>query len=421
MKIELIHPPDFAAMEDRLDAPLGLLYIAAELQHYGYTVRINDLSGIPESKWKVEYADIYGITMYVPSIPTCEKIACLCRKVNSSCKIVVGGAHPTSAPQSIGKEFDIVVIGEGELAFLKILQDYPNNKKYYEIPLERDLDLYPNPAYNLVDLNSYKRIIDGKKSVSTLASRGCPYRCAFCGLSKCHQVVKYRSPEQVASEIKELKEEKGIEAFNFQDDTFTLNKKRLYKFLDLLKPLNIKFRCHGRAGNDKKEDYIRLKEAGCSVIGWGIESGSQHILDKMNKKVTVEENIKVIQWAKELGITSRTFFIFGFPGENKETLKETKAFIERADPDQYFISNFVPYPSTDVWKYPKKYGIIKLSKDFSQYYQVDKSGFGGMSIETEWLKDRQFRELERDFREWIAKRKRRGQLQEYEKMLEAKK
>ena len=253
-----------------------------------------------------------------------------------------------------------------------------------------------------------------------LTSRGCPYRCSFCGLAEHHKITKKRSPERVAEEIRMIQEKYGINKFNFQDDTFTVDKKRLEKMLNLFKPLNIGFRAHGRAGLDKKEDYFKLKDSGCEVIAWGIESGSQKILDAMNKQVTVQQNEEVIQWAKEADLIARTFFVFGFPGETRETMEETKAFIERTDPDQFFVSNFVPYPDTDVWNNPKKYGIIKINKDFSNYFQVDKTGFGSRNIVTNELSNGEFLELETEFRNWISQRERRGDILEYEKNLSKK-
>ena len=418
LTIELIHPPHPDASEDRLDVPMGLLYIAANLEKHGYKVRINDLSGSPEAEWEVGSADIYGITVYVTTINLAEKIALLCKNKNENCKVIVGGAHPTALPESMSNLFDVVVIGEGEIAMLEVVKDFPNNKRYYEVPLSKDLDLYPNPAYHLVDLQTYKRTIGGNSSLTILTSRGCPYRCAFCGLAKHHKIIKTRSPEAVAEEIKFLKEKYNITSFNFQDDTFTCNRKRLYHLLDLLKPLNISFKCHGRAGLDTKEDYEKLKEAGCNILIWGTESGSQKILERMNKQASVQDNENVIKWAKECGIIARCNFIVGFPGETKETLEETKSFIEKTNPDQYFISNFVPFPGTDVWNNPEKYDVVWMNKIFDNYYQVNKTESGGINIATKFLSVEEFAELEKEFRVWMKQRGRRGPLLEYEKKME---
>lgn len=418
LEIELIHPPHPQSTEDRLDAPLGLLYLAANLEKNGYSVRINDLSGIPEKDWKIGKADIYGTTIYAPTVSISERIAKICKTINPYSKIVAGGAHPTAIPKQMSNDFDIIGIGDGEEIILDIANDYPNNKRFYKKDLERNLDIYPNPAYHLVDLFSYKRKFEGKQAITILTSRGCPYSCAFCGLPEQHKKMKYRTPENVTEEIKSIQKKYGINKFNFQDDTFTVNKSRLYKMLKLFEPLEIGFRAHGRSGLDTLEDYVKLKEAGCNVVAWGIESGSQKILNLMNKQTTVKYNEEVIKMAKDVGLLTRAFFILGFPGEDKQTIKETKEFIERTNPDQYFVSNFVPYPGTDVWNNPKKYGITKIYTNFEKYYQVDDTGFGSRNIETKNLSTYEFKEIERDFREWINKRKQRGSIQDYEIKIE---
>jgi radical SAM superfamily enzyme YgiQ (UPF0313 family) len=421
LSIELIHPPHPQSIEDRLDAPLGLLYIASNLEKYGYSVRINDLSGVPEKDWKVGIADIYGTTIYAPTVHLSERLAVMCHEKNPNAKVVAGGAHPTAVPEQMSPVFDIIGIGEGEEIHVEIARDYPNNKKFYKKDLERNLDIYPHPAYHLIDPFTYKRKFEGEQAITILTSRGCPYRCAFCGLAEQHKIMKYRSPENVVEEIKFIQEKYGINKFNFQDDTFTVNKKRLHKMLELFKPLNIGFRAHGRSGLDTPEDYKKLKEAGCNVVAWGIESGSQKVLNAMNKDTTVKQNEEVIKWAKDAGLVTRAFFVIGFPGEDKGTLEETKEFIDRTNPDQYFVSNFVPYPGTDVWNNPEKYGVTKIYTDFNKYYQVDESGYGSRNIEANNLSNEEFRELEKDFREWINQRQQRGSIQDYEEKIRDRK
>lgn len=244
------------------------------------------------------------------------------------------------------------------------------------------------------------------------------HNCSFCGLEQMHKLlgygVKFADSDTVIKDIKKIKEEFNIKSINFQDDIFTLKPKRLFKILGEIKSLNLRFRCMGRAGNDSEEIYKRLADSGCEAIAWGIESGSQYILDRMKKKVKVEDNYNVIQWAKKYGITSRAFFIIGFPGETKDTLEETKRFIEYSNPDQLFVSTFVPYPGTEVGNNLEKYGIINITDDYDQFYQVSKDGTGGITTDTKWLSKEEFRELEIEFREWIKKRPMRGLLQDYE-------
>ena len=411
MKIALIHPPHPNSTDDRLDPPLGLLYIAAHLRFHGYEVDIIDLSGL--QSLDMPFADIYGITAYISSIGITRQIITRCREINPIAKVIVGGAHATACPQDF-PEADHVVIGYGEEAMLQIIDNERENKI---IIGSEPRDLFIFPAYDLINISTYHRRVADRPSLPYITSRGCPFKCAFCGLAKMHEFgfgVRMATPDTVISHIKRIKDQFGIDRINFQDDIFTFNPKRLFHILDMLIPLNIKFRCHGRAGYDTEETCERLAAAGCDQVAWGIESGSQHILNRMRKQVTVQDNYNVIQWAKRCSITSRAFLIIGFPGETAETIEDTKHFIEWADPDQCFVSNFIPYPGTDVGDNPSKYGITDISGDYDQYYQVSKDGTGGVTIDTEWLTKYQFRELELKFRDWLKDRPMRGHLLDYE-------
>ena len=411
MEVCLIHPPHHNSMDDRLDPPMGLLYIAAYLRQNGVDVIVTDLSG--RIDYDIPYADIYGLTVYVSSLQTTEEIVSKCLLVNANSDIVVGGAHPTACPNDFPYA-DYVVTGYGETAMLSIIQ---GNAKKRVIAGLNSMDPFIFPAYDLVDVFSYHRIIDSRPSLPYVTSRGCPHRCFYCGLTKLHEYKRCMVlPEVVFDHIKRIKDEFGITRINFQDDIFTLDKERLFKMLELLTPLNIKFRCMGRAGCDTEDMYEKLAKAGCVQVAWGIETGSQYMLDCMGKKVLVEDNYNVIQWAKKYGMVSRAFFMIGFPGETRESLEITKRFIERADPDQCFVSNFIPYPGTIVSDHPFSFGIKKIYDDYSQFYQVSKDGTGGVTIDTLWLSRKEFKELELSFREWVCKREMRGELQTYEKI-----
>jgi radical SAM superfamily enzyme YgiQ (UPF0313 family) len=141
------------------------------------------------------------------------------------------------------------------------------------------------------------------------------------------------------------------------------------------------------------------------------------MLDRMKKMVSVQDNFAVIQWAKKYGINTRAFFLIGFPGETDRTLQDTKNFIEQADPDQFFVSNFIPYPGTEVAENPDDYGITAMSYNWDDYYQVSEDGTGGTVIDTKWLSREQFKTLELDFRSWINTHKMRGAVQSYEEKL----
>lgn len=416
MKIQLIHPPHFNSTDDRLDPPLGLLYIGTFLKQGGVDVTINDLSGAPDlDSIEVGYADMYGITVYCATLPVVLDIIRKCKDKNPGCKIVLGGAHMTARPDTFKDLVDHAIVGYGEHPMLMLAEG-----EHLPHTIQGGTLLEPMAVdWSLVDINSYSREIDGHKSLPILTSRGCPYECAFCGLNAMHAIcrsVKFTTAYNVIDAIKEIKD-LGIGALNIQDDIFTLKRTRLKHILDGIAKLDMPFRCMGRAGYDTEETYKMLADAGCTGVAWGIESGSQYMLDRMNKATKVEDNYNVIEWCKKYGMDARAFFIIGFPGETKETLEETKEFIKKADPDQYFCSNFVPYPGTDVWINPEKFGVTHIDKDFDQYYQVSKDGTGGITISTEWMTAEQFKQAEIELREWLKNHipMRGKNIQQYEK------
>lgn len=406
MKICLIHPPHPNSTDDRLDPCMGLLYIAGHLERCGHTdVEVVDLSGM--TRWDVPYADIYGITAYVSTLGITKQLVDECRMMNPKAHVVVGGAHASARPNEFPYADQVVTgYGEGPMAALVGKTD--------------PVDPFGFPAYHKVDLSTYRRTINGKPSLTFLTTRGCPYQCNFCGLASMHAEVrstKMMKPAVVGEQLRRIQEEFGIERINFQDDIFTMNRTRLFEVLGRVKKLGLLFRCMGRACYDNEETYARLADAGCVQIAWGIESGSQRILDRMRKDTTVQQNRNVIRWARKYGITSRAFFILGYPGETRATLEETKRFIEEEEPDQWFVSNFVPYPGTDVGDHPERYGITYMSKDYDRYYQVSKDGTGGLTIATQWLSMEEFRILELEFRAWMRTRPMRGETLEYEKRM----
>lgn len=396
MKIELIQPPHPESIEDRLDPPLGLLYIAAVLEQNGHEVTINDLSGIKEEDWKINNADIYGITVYATSLVRCQRIAALCKKENSKSIVVVGGPHVSALPnETLESEsnFDVAVIGEGEYAFLDIIEDFKKGtlKRIYQHKVN-NLDDLPFPARHLVDLNTYKRRVYGHKSISICSTRGCPFKCVFCANDKMYDRFKFISPEKVAEEIKGLISKYGIKYFYFYDNIFSLNRKRLHRLCDLLEPLDITFFYYDRVGTPE-EDCKKIYQAGGRVCFLGVETGFQKLLDKMNKGITVEQARKSILMLQEIGISARVSLMFGFPGETRKTWEETKKFIEESNPDQVMLNTFVPFPGCDVWDNPSKYGITKIDKDFSKYALCQGEGKGGVTFETKELSFEEFSKL----------------------------
>jgi anaerobic magnesium-protoporphyrin IX monomethyl ester cyclase len=410
----LINPPHPNCTDDRMAPYLGLLYIAAHLQANGIDVEYCDLASREVTLKNIPQADFYGITAYITTLPITKHIAELCWLRNHKSKIVIGGAHATQAPEDFPYA-DYVVMGPGEVAMVDIVKGKELDRVIHG---EWPDNLFILPAYDLVDMESYSYKVGGKPAMPVLTTRGCPYKCAFCGLTTVHKYqgkVRQATAQEAYAQFKHLKDTYGITNFAVQDDMFTFGKRRFRELVELIKPLGIHYRCHGRAGYDNEDTYRLLAESGCTMVAWGIESMSQRVLDRMNKKCKVQDQVNVAHWAKKYGITSRAFLIIGFPGETFETIEETKRGVELADFDQSFVCSFIPFPGTDVAENPEKYGITYIDPDFDKYFLIDQNGSGGIVIDTKWLSRSQFDIIQNDFRTFMKNRPFRGQTQDYEK------
>lgn len=410
--IKLIALPQLDALDSRLDPPLGLMYIASVLESKNIPVEIIDLCFINKNEWSkaIGYADIYGITVFTPSFSLAQEVQNICKRNNPNCLVVVGGPHPTSLPEETIQFFDCVIKGEGDFV------DYLSLKKgtiVEENNKIKELDTIPSPARHLVNLKQYTRKVAGRNATSITGSRGCPYSCIFCCKDVFGHNVRYHSNERILNEVKESIEY-GFNGIIFWDDTFTLRRRYLYPLCKELSKLDIYFRCNGDARTNTYEDFQRLYEAGCREICFGIESGSQKILDIIGKKTTVEKNKLAIKNAKLAGINTKAFLMIGNPGESEETVEETKRFLEEAEPDQFSLYQFTPLPGCAVWKNPSHYGVNIVDKDFNHYYYIGGKIDGGMVIETETLKIEKIKELRENLITYLKTRGQRGELQNWQ-------
>lgn len=374
--IALIHTPCYEIIDDRLEPPLGLLYLATLLNRNGYKATITDLASVPEEDWGrlIPQADVYGFDTFTSTYKRTLQILQLTKHINPSSITIAGGPHASALPQQVARDFDFVVIGEGEQRLLETLRsldkgDRPNPIQY-EIII-KDLDSIPFLDYNLVDLTSYRRVVANHPSVGIISSRGCPYQCAFCtgSIQGIDRRIRYRSPQNFVSEIAQLRSLYGLTSFKIQDDIFTLRLDRIREISRLLAPLDTVYRCNGRVDLCTNQEMLELLYiSGCRHITFGVESGSPRMLERMNKHQTLTEVQTAIALAKEVGLIVRANLMVGFPGETWDTVQETVDLMLMCQPHEYVISAFVPYPGTDPYYHPDRYGIIDLETDLSQYF-----------------------------------------------------
>ena len=345
MKICLINPPSPFLSDQGALPPLGLFYIAASLDKYTdiFMIDVGLGDAIPED------ADIYAFTCNITQSDWCKENI---HKYGKFGRTIIGGAYPTITYDSCGA--DQLIIGEGEENILQAVK-YPNKNIFYNsgnIPI----DTIKIPARRLCKAERYKYLIDGKASSPIFTSRGCPYACAFCSKGVFNK-TRFRSVDNVIQEIEEIIA-LGFSAIRIYDDSFICNYKRAMELLDMIKPLNIKWKAEINSKNLYKDELAKkMSDAGCVEVAIGIESGSQTILDNINKRTTILQHTKAVNLCMKYGIKTRAYLMVGLPGESWKTINETKDWLHLAKPDSIGIGIFCPYPGSDIYNHPEKYDI----------------------------------------------------------------
>lgn len=380
MNITLINPPSMLIENDRIEQNLGIAYIASLLIQEGYDVSICELTGRKDLDFSnilnsIPESDIYGITCFSTTYKSVKSIVHYLRNKNPYAYIALGGPHPTAMPEETLKdiECDSVVVGEGELAFLEIVEKYNSGIHVKGIVNEinnTDIDNYPIPARYLVDQSTYSRRFCNKKVISMITSRGCKYNCLHCNsiiMGGGSQEVRFRSVKSIMNEIQYLKKN-GYDTFRFNDDNFAYNP-NLKELLMEMKKENIKFRIFSRIEHLTEENTFLLKEAGCSFIGVGLESLNIDNL-KFLRKGNMIKHIDNLKIAHNYNIVIRASFMIGLPFDTEENIIRDFSEASNLDFDEFAIYPLIPYPGTEIWKNPEKYGYRILNKDFNDYLQM---------------------------------------------------
>lgn len=385
--------------------PFGIAYIASYLLKYGYEVEIMDIYAKQLTKEEViaelkknEY-DFIGISALVTQYEYVKWLSETIKNIHNV-PIILGNGLATSSHRLVLDKIssiDVCVRGEGEITFKEVIENIDNLENvlgisYRDInekilinpdrPVHKNIDEFPWPAYELFDMSLYtdtkfyetgifnvreKHL--GKKLLPFLTSRGCPYNCNFCG--KIIPNVRLRSIEDIVKEIKYLKDNYHIDGIHSIDELFVVNKKRAIALSKALKSLNLLWDCQGRVNTVDYETLKIMKESGCVAIGYGIESGSQKILENMNKKITVKQIEKAMKAAKKADLDVKVQLIFGYPGENIKTLEETLDVFKRVGHPARTFTFICPLPGTTLYKYALNKGLIQDEEEF--LYKITKS------------------------------------------------
>lgn len=340
MKITFINPSQRTRYPQ---PPIGLALLAGIAKSRGHKVQIVDLNVNNEPKFNPVLSDLIGITAMTPTIVEAQKL--LKSMSWLACKKVIGGVHPTIFPED-NTNVDYVVRGEGE-NFLDYLFEKINTP-----PRVDSLDLLPYPAYSLLEMDRYKpHPPHGKygKWLPMLTSRGCPYKCSFCSKAVFGNKYRHMSPIRVVEEIKYYIGRYKVREIGFYDDVFTMNESHTLDLLELLGPLGIKWSCETRVNLVNEQLLKSMKKAGCYSISYGLESGSQKILNTISKDITLDQNRKAILLTHKAGIESVGYFMVGAPNEGVLDIAKTVEFSKSIPLDYAQFSIAMPLPGSELY------------------------------------------------------------------------
>ncbi|MBE0481762.1 MAG: cobalamin B12-binding domain-containing protein [Dehalococcoidia bacterium] len=366
---------------------MGIAYIAGLLEHKGYEVQVIDLlptRASPETiKCKLdEYQpDIVGITSVTLNYPAASAILRYCKQLNQDLITVIGGPHVTLSAEATLREapwIDVVVRGEGEMTMLDIAsgkalaripglayRENGNVRQTADRPLMPDLDNLPLPARHLFPLARYLAL---ESACGVIAGRGCPFNCIFCvGSRMGGRKVRFREPRLVVDEIEKCLAY-GFEEIHVQNDLFTLNHRHLNAFCAEILSRGLEFRwsAFARVDTVNREVLRRMREAGCTGLCFGIESGVQEVLDRIKKKITLEQVRNAVRMANDMGFNVQAAFILGLPGESRETLARTREFAQELGVF-YGLHVLAPFPASEVREKASEFGIEILTDDWTKY------------------------------------------------------
>ena len=361
--------------------PLGLLYLASVLKEAGYEVSVLDAAVKGWNlerveKWvRKEDPEVLGLSTFAGNLGHVVELARRVKEARPELKIILGGPQATFTADPLLRKYslvDLVVRGEAEeiiVGVLRVLEgkeepgevrgiSYRVGDKVVHNPPAGpvlDLDSLPRPDRSLLGVKYSSTLgplsFSSGKSTTVLTSRGCPYRCTFCSCMAFRgSLCKFRSPENVVGELEELEGE-GYEEVGFVDDSFTLVRKRVERICELMRKrkLNLSWWCESRVDAVSLELFREMKRAGCEAVFFGLESGSQRILDYYQKRITPEQSVRAVEAARRAGLNTTGTFIVGAPVETREEVLQTLRFAGRLKLDAVGAGPLWVYPGTPLW------------------------------------------------------------------------
>jgi anaerobic magnesium-protoporphyrin IX monomethyl ester cyclase len=357
--------------------PLGLLYISAWLDKHEIANEVFDTT-FASSDELFSYLiatqpAIIGIYVNLMTKPNALRLINEARKLIPGVKIILGGPEVThSAEKFLRAGSDAIVIGEGEQTFLELVQCTLYGKSFNssiagiafldgdrfvqttEREKLRDLDELPMPAREKINLHKYLEAwkkAHGRNAMSVSTMRGCPYTCKWCSRAVYGLSYRRRSPGKVVEELENIVKQYHPDTFWFVDDVFTISHKWLSCFKEELESakLKIAYECITRADRLNEEVIHMLKDTGCFRVWIGAESGSQKVIDLMDRRVDVSQVREMIRLTRKHQMEAGTFIMLGYPGETEADIYETIQHLKESDPDHFTITLAYPIRGTELF------------------------------------------------------------------------
>ena len=369
--------------------PLGTLYAASVLRQNGISVAVFDsMLEEPESGFRKAlrahhpkilaiYEDDFNFLTKM-CLTRMREVAfhMICEARKAGARVIVHGSDATDhAIEYLQQGCEFVLIGEAEHTLLQVIQEIRNNGDGRHVPgaatlqrvgskemlqkqnpsPSRQFAGFPLPARDLIEISKYRDVwsaAHGTFSLNLIASRGCPFRCNWCAKPIFGDTFHARPASEVAEEMRHLKEVYGAEHLWFADDIFALNRHWTRQFAVEVRKRDaaVPFKIQARADLLTSETAQSLARAGCAEVWMGVESGSQKVLDAMDKGLDVDEVFSARQHLHDEGIRACYFIQFGYPGENWGDVQKTIALVRETRPDDIGVSFSYPLPNTRFYE-----------------------------------------------------------------------
>ncbi|MDI6888582.1 MAG: radical SAM protein [Methanocellales archaeon] len=416
MRILLIHPPCEEEIYQRflglVAPPIGLAYVAAALENDGHEVMIIDMPAeakdIDEVKEDIErfHLDVVGVYCATYRVNHANEVIKTAKEVDGGIKTLMGGPHASLLAEDCMKNenLDVVVCGEGEITTPELIHTWKCGgdltrvkgivfREHEQVvrnpPRElADVDSLPYPARHLLPMDKYK-LFGTFKLGTMISSRGCTYGCHYCSVAAIYgRRWRPRNPKRIVDEMEYLQKNYDIDALIFMDDNFDLNKKRVMMLCDEIRErgLDILWGYQSASVIKDEETLKKLRNVGCRILTYSIETSSRRSIDVMKKKVDMQQVRDVFQMSRKLGMIRIANIILGLPGEAKKDVEESIELAKALDPEYALFFLPAPYPGTKFYETAEKMGMIK-ELDWSKYDTANPI------IETEQLSLDELREL----------------------------